>query len=132
MDEFGDWIYIILMVVVGVSSLISSANKKKKQQQMQMPLPEPSEISEPLEPWHPTTSPVPKKKEKKVPHPVQQKVTHPSFRADLTFPTIETASQTEIYLAAEEENTFADELELTDADDFRKAVIYSEILNRRY
>ena len=129
MDEFGDWIYIILMVVVGISSLFSSINKKKKQQQTQMPLPEPVEQTEPAEPWHPTAPPVPKKKERKLPPPVPGHLKPQSYNTDLAFPTTDT--QTEIYLQ-EEESTLATELELTDPDAFRKAVIYSEVLKQKY
>ena len=125
MDELGDWIYIILMVVVGISSLFSSINKKKRQQQTQMPSPVPPEFSFP-------DPPVPKKKEKKQPFQVSGSNKHPSFDAHLTFPTAATDSQTEVYLAPEETGALAGELELTDPDAFRKAVIYAEILSRKY
>jgi len=32
----------------------------------------------------------------------------------------------------EPENTLADELDLSDPESFRKAIIYSEIINRKY
>jgi len=128
MDEFGDWIYIILMVVVGITSLFSSINKKKREQQTQMPSPE---SVEPTESSYPAPS-APKKKERKLPPPVPGHIKHQSYNTDLAFPTVETGLQTEIYLTQEEENTLAGELELTDPDAFRKAVIYSEILNRKY
>ena len=124
MDEFGDWIYIILMVVVGISSLFSSINKKKREQQTQMSLPEPLESSDSS---YPVPS-VPPKKERKLPPPVPGHFKHQPYNAQLTFPDVDTASQTEIYFAQEEESILAGELELADPDDFRKAVIYSEIL----
>jgi len=126
MDEFGDWIYIILMVVVGISSLFSSINKKKSRQQTQMPLPEPVE---PSESSYPAPS-VPKKKERKLSPPVPGHLKPQSYNTDLSVPTTDT--QAEIYLMQEEESTLAGELELTDPDAFRKAVIYSEILKRKY
>jgi len=125
MDQFGDWVYIILMVVVGITSLFSSINKKKRQQQTQMPSPVPPEFSYP-------TPPVPKKKERKLPPPVPADSRYPSFDTHLTFPIVETDSQAETYLVQEEEGALANELELTDPDAFRKAVIYAEILNRKY
>ena len=127
MDEFGDWVYIILMVVVGISSLFSSIGKKKRQQQTQMPLPE---SVEPTESSYPAPS-APKKKERKLLPPVPGgPIKYQSYNADLAFPTIET--QTEMFLMQEEENTLANELGLTDPDAFRKAIIYSEILKRKY
>ena len=128
MDEFGDWIYIILMVVVGISSLFSSISKKKRGQQTQMPLPE---SVEPTELSYPAPS-IPKKKERKLPPPVPGHLKPQSYNTRLTFPDVETALQSEIYLMQEEESTLAGELELTDPDTFRKAVIYSEVLKRKY
>jgi hypothetical protein len=125
MDQLGDWVYIILMVVVGVSSLFGSINKKKREQQTQMPLPEPAE------PSYSEFPPVPKKKEKKAPL-VSKQIEHQPFNAHLTFPVDETDSQVEMFLVQEEESALIGELELTDPDAFRKAVIYSEIINRKY
>ena len=128
MDELGDWIYIIVMVVVGISSFVSSLNKKKRQQQSQMPLPE---MSETLEPSYPTPY-VPEQREKKQPPPVPGRSKHNPLNAQSTLPTYETDVQTEISFMQEEESTIAGELELSDPDAFRKAIIYSEILNRKY
>jgi len=125
MEEFGDWIYIIIMVVVGISSLFSSINKKKAQQQTQMP------SSEPLDPSFPDSS-VPKKKEKKQPPPVPKQIKRQPFNMQSTIPTVETDSQTEKYLMQEKESALVDELDLDDPDSFRKAIIYSEILHRKY
>ena len=124
MDEFGDWIYIILMVVVGISSFVGSINKKKRQQQSQMPLPETSEPSYPS-PY------VPEQKERKQPPPVPGHSKHNLLNAQSTLPTNETDVQTDISFM-QEESTIANELELSDPDAFRRAIIYSEILNRKY
>ena len=128
MEELGDWVYIILMVVVGISSLISSANKKKRQQQMQMPSPV-SEPSEEYEMPYPTPS-VPKKKEKILPPPVPGQSKRQPYGAHVTYS--DSGTQTEILRSQEDENTLINELELTDPDSFRKAVIYTEILKRKY
>ena len=122
MDEYGDWVYIILMVVVGISSLISSINKKKRQQPMQMPVPEyPDEPSFPI-------PPVSTQQERKQPPPAPRH----SKRTHLAPPLIETRLPTETFFEQDEEIALTDELNLSDADAFRKAVIYSEILNRKY
>jgi len=125
MDEFGDWIYIIIMVVVGISSLFSSKNKKKAQQQTQMPSPVPFEPSFP-------DLPVPKKKERKQPPPVPKQMKRQPFNTYSTIPSVETLTQIENNLLQEEENTIVGNLQLADPDTFRKAVIYAEILKRKY
>ena len=123
MDEFGDWIYILVMVVIGISSLFSSKNKKKTQQQTQMPSPEPLDLP------FPDLS-VPKKKERKQPPPVPGHINRQPFNTQSTIS--KTIPQIEKNLLQEEESTLAGELELTDPDTFRKAIIYSEVLNRKY
>ena len=129
MDEFGDWIYIIIMVVVGISSLFSSKNKKKQQQQTQMPSPVPTE---PSEPWFPTTHPAPKKKERKQHPSIQEQMNARPFNTHSTIPTVEADTQSETLRAQEEENALAIALDLDNPDSFRKAIIYSEILHRKY
>jgi hypothetical protein len=129
MEELGDWVYIILMVVVGISSMYSSAKKKQRQQQTQMPSPEPSEPSEPSEPWYPMT-PTPKQKAKKQPPPVPRHIRQQPSTS--TIPIIETGMQTEIHVAQTEGNVYIDELELDDPETYRKAIIYAEIFNRKY
>ena len=126
MEELGDWVYIILMVVVGISSMYSSAKKKQRQQQTQMPSPEPSE---PSEPWYPTT-PTPKQKAKKQPPPVPRHIRQQPSTS--TIPIIETGMQTEIHVSKTEGNVYIDELELDDPETYRKAIIYAEIFNRKY
>jgi hypothetical protein len=126
MDEYGDWVYIILMVVVGISSLIGSINKKKRQQEMQMPVPEYSD-----EPSFPIPS-VPTQQERKQPPPAPKQPKRQPFSTLSSAPTVVTVSPSETFFKPEEEHTIADELDLSDADAFRKAVIYSEILHRKY
>jgi len=63
MDEIGNWIYIILMFVVLISSVFKSFTKKKEQQQAHIPVPEAPEEVFPF-------PPVPKIKTKKLPPPV--------------------------------------------------------------
>ena len=124
MDEFGDWIYIILMVVVGISSLFSSISKKKRQQQTQMPVPVPSESTFP-EPS------IPKQKARKQPLPAFEQSKRIPYDANMTHRVEDNRLQAETFVE-QEESTLSDELDLSDADAFRKAVIYAEILNRKY
>ena len=121
MDEFGNWIYIIVMVVVAISSLLRSMNKKKGQQQTQMP------DSEFPEEWFPVP-PAPKKKTKKTLPPIPGHIRNQPYHSIPTSKMLHVESN----LVPEEESVLADELDLTDAEAFRKAIIYSEILNRKY
>ena len=124
MDEFGDWIYIILMVVVGISSLFRSISKKKEQQPTQMPVPKPPQQSH-------RVPPVPTRKSRRMPPPVPEHLRQ-SFSSLFESSTVAESIKTEMALMPEQESALADELDLTDAEAFRKAVIYSEILNRKY
>ena len=129
MEELGDWVYIILMVVVGISSLFSSVKKKKKAQQMEMPTPVPSA---PSEAWYPATPSVPNKKEKILPPPVPGQSKRQPLNAHLAYSDLDTGTQSEILCTQEDEIALVNKLELSDPDTFRKAVIYAEILNRKY
>ena len=124
MDEFGDWIYIVLMVVVGIASLFKSINRKKEQQQTHIPVPKPPEQSFP-------TPPVPAKKSSRMPPPVPEHLRQ-SFSSLFESSTLAESIKTELALMPEQESALADELDFTDAAAFRKAIIYSEIIKRKY
>ena len=132
MDEYGDWVYIILMVIVGISSLISSINKKKRSQPMQMPVPEHSD--EPSYPIPPdaVSDPVPMEKSSKASSHFPEYRKNHFFNSRATIPIPNNSIQTEVSIASEKENILADELDLTDTEVFRKAIIYAEIINRKY
>jgi len=124
MEDIGDWIYIILMVVVVISSLVKSISKKKEQQPTQMPVPRPPKQAFPA-------PPAPAKKSRRMPPPVPEHLRQ-SFSSLFETSTIAESIKTEIALMPEQESALADELDFTDAEAFRKAVIYSEIINRKY
>jgi hypothetical protein len=126
MDEFGNWVYIILMAVVVISSVIKSINKKKEQQQPQpqIPVPEPMEQSFPV-------PPATIKKSRQMPPPAPKQKNQP-YSSLFASQTIAESLQTELALTSQQESALADELDLTDTEAFRKAIIYSEIVNRKY
>lgn len=124
MDELGNWVYIILMVVVAISSLYKSIRKKNEQQQTQSPVPKPAEQSYPA-------PPIPMKKSKKLPPPVPKQM-NPPYSSLFASSTVAESIKTEISLMPEQESALADELDFTDAEAFRKAIIYAEIVNRKY
>ncbi|MDR2232153.1 MAG: hypothetical protein LBE56_03400 [Tannerella sp.] len=130
MDELGNWVYIILMAVVGISSFISSVNKKKRQQQANFPVPQPAEPSFPM-PSFPAP-PVPRRKEVKAPPPMRKKLHNPPVVSQFTDPD-DDISVGEITSAAPvEEIPIINTLKLNNTDDIRKAFIYAEIINRKY
>jgi len=124
MDEIGNWIYIILMFVVLISSVFKSFTKKKEQQQTQIPIPEDIEEEFPV-------PPVPMKKTRKLPPPIPVQKNKP-YSSLFASPSVTESMQAELFITPEPENTLADELDLTDPESFRKAIIYSEIINRKY
>jgi hypothetical protein len=112
MDNLGDWLYVILLVVAGVSGIVSSSKKKRMQQEMErevqreilvepLPIPEPSPVRVTARPKITVRG----KKKKDCPK-------------DEGIP--EVASPV---VAVEE---------LHDPEALRKAVIYAEIFNRKY
>jgi len=130
MDELGNWVYIILMVVFAISSLYRSINKKKEEQSTQMPVPELPDFQDfPEQPY--TMPPVPMKKSRKS-HPPAPTPKNQPYSSLFASSTVSESLHVEKSFMPEQESALADELDLTDAEAFRKAIIYSEILNRKY
>ncbi|MDR1601524.1 MAG: hypothetical protein LBS42_03750 [Tannerella sp.] len=122
MDNFGDWLYYIIFLVVAIVSFANSAKKKNR-----------SETAEPP-PAYEQTPPVhmpPPRARTKAPPPVpkQAKGYVPLFQNEG-----QRVLENAVSFPAEKENetSLAEKLELKNADAFRKAVIYAEILNRKY
>jgi hypothetical protein len=126
-NHLGDWLYYIVILVVAIVSFVGNLNKKKPQEETLPPAPAPS-----MEDLLPPAPPV-QTRRKKSPPPV------PGFRpsrSSFSSPFAEEGSRmlTEDTFAAadEKETAWADELNLTNTDTFRKAFISAEILNRKY
>lgn len=110
MDNVGDWLYIVFLIIAGISSLFSSKSKKKSPQQVLR---------------QPVSIPTQKQRKKRKTEPAAfltaEQMTDRPMPAEshlAIFPT-------------EEENPLAD-IEFDNAAELRKAVIYTEILNRKY
>lgn len=142
MDNLGDWLYIVLLVIASVSSLFSSGKKKRRTSTAF-----PEEPSKDMQPEQP--SPFPKDfwddikeiSEKKPAKPVKSKrkvrtttatqqpdlsVEHPSVSHASTVSSVRQKEETAIGAEIMPETTFSDMAEL------RKAIICAEILNRKY
>lgn len=133
MDNIGDWLYIVFIVIAGVSGLITSGKKKKH----------PSEVL-----GHPEGTPSTQKKSTQGKgiwdifeevEPIKQKnqkqektaTKKPFLAGESTQRSASVPSQTfsETRVTEVEHQL---EITINNADDLKKAIIYSEILNRKY
>jgi hypothetical protein len=141
MDNLGDWLYIILLVIAGISGLLSSARKKKQPAEVleqpdiygdetpddSFPHPDGRTL---FPPYHDIPAPAPAAIEKKKetltdyfskPSQEGQRVIQTSF-ADLS-EAGDSSWETGFHISGES---------FQDTDEAKKAIIYSEILNRKY
>lgn len=143
MDNAGDWLYIVFLAIAGLSSLLGSKKKKKRPASAsRQPDPELRQEKD-EEPdkgfWEifqemQQPAPAPKKKQKPV---VRQKQKTVSTAQPAPFLSVEneiqkSAATPSSLLVSPEEETNVPAIELNDPADLRKAVIYAEILNRKY
>jgi len=122
-DSIGNWLYLIVIIVITVVSSLGSLKKKRTAETVTSPQPvSPTE-------FFPEPPPVRKSKKKQPPAPPQKSGYTPMFQDEgqraveniVSFPGDLTDDATPLK-----------DLELDDAESFRKAIIYSEILNRKY
>ena len=139
MDNAGDWLYIVFLIIAGISGLFGSKNKKKRSkqvlgqpdrdiitddtpqkgfwevlQEMQNPAPTPKPLVEPRRPRkQPVAGPAP-------------------FLSAETTTVRQAPAQNRIVSPSVEEESPAVDIEFDNAAELRKAVIYAEILNRKY
>lgn len=143
MDNAGDWLYIVFLAIAGLSSLLGS--KKKKERPAPVSRQPDKRIVQPTkeEPekgfWEifddmQQPQPAPKKKQKPVVRKKQNPVSasRPSPFLAVENETHRSEATDSPLLASPEEKTNVPEIELNDPADLRKAVIYAEILNRKY
>ncbi|MDR3269053.1 MAG: hypothetical protein LBT83_08310 [Tannerella sp.] len=128
--EIGGWLYYIVILAVAGISWINSMNKKKRQQ-AQTPSSSLPEIEEMLSPPPP---PVRQPQKRKTPPPAPK---HSRQRASdflfLTDKEGERSIRTSFFSEEEEGGiSLSETLELTDPETFRKAIVYAEIMNRKY
>lgn len=121
MEDIGNLIYYIVIFVVAIVSWVRSSTKKKQQHQTALPSPFPTQDMPVIPP------PAPRKK-KVVPPPVPKHTRPESYPGSFMSSKYKDSP---ILMQEEEGVSLRDELELNRADDFRKAILYSEILNRK-
>jgi len=150
MDNLGDWLYIIILIVAGISSIFSSAKKKKKAEQLpQQPTFEPEQgqkdASKPKSFWEmledemkrgfeaqeqpPQPVITERKKKKQEKKPVRTYSSMPVYNEGERV----VKEKSSLPVAFSEEEPFALSRDsFHDVDELKKAIIYSEILNRKY
>lgn len=145
MDNVGDWLYIVFLVVAGISSLLSSLKKKKRPAEI---LGQPGkdivvkeddapqkgfwEILEEMQEDKPRPAEQqPIKQKKKKEKPAKAAVPTPFLTAESQYNKPTLTEDSPIMMHPEEKAAFSD-FEFDNAADLRKAIIYTEILNRKY
>ena len=141
MDNVGDWIYIVFLIVAAISGLFSSKNKKKRPTQV---LGQPGHDSYPEENtssgkgfWEILEEATTPQKPEAPTGPIQTKKTKtpaskPFLSTEQEIQKSKVSSSQPMNFPAEEEHSMLEDIEFNNAEELRKAVIYSEILNRKY
>lgn len=143
-ENIGDWLYILFLAIAGISSMFSSKKKKKQPKQIlgqpdreivaeEESVPDKGfwevleEMQNPKTTKQPVAAPKPKREQKK-----QQSVApNPFLTAEKTAGRQSFAGNRLLVPPAKEESPLTD-IEFDNAAELRKAVIYTEILNRKY
>ena len=136
--NIGDWLYFLFIIIAGISSLFSSKKKKKRVQQKKTTLDtdmtseEESELPE-KDFWDILQEIKEQSIPKEEPQPQKQSI-RKSSQEEKKEPAIQKQPNTQNYrtIPSKEEDNMDIDMELTHASELRKAVIYSEILNRKY
>ena len=130
MDNAGDWLYIVFLAIAGISSLFSSKNKKKRPKQI---------LGQPDKEIVTSEKEVPAKgfwkilEEMQKPEPVKQPAAAPKpFLAGAKMADRQSSARNRLATPPAEEESPLTEIEFDNAAELRKAVIYTEILNRKY
>lgn len=136
MDNIGDWLYIIFLIIAAISGMRSSDKQKKgkrKRKAMGQPAPETKAMSPKEKPDEPHAA-------EEIPEP-EVVMTSPEPIAVEEMAPVVHEEMTSAPIRQEEPKAKRERQEspenpitgwLNNPDDLKKAVIYSEILNRKY
>ena len=124
MDSIGDWLYIVFLVIAGISSMFNAAKKKKEEQNapQEAPIPQPRKEQRQARRAKrsarsiPAQQPIPVYTTEQ--GPTAMPMPNPFLTAEATTPVIEES----------ETNGLPS---FTDQDELRKAILYAEILQRK-
>lgn len=138
MDNLSDWLYIVLLGIAGVSSLFSSKKKKKSPTEV-LGQPDRDIVVEqedvPQKGFWEILEEMQKEKPQPVARPVARPTPSPAPFLTVENNTVRKKAQTvgsimATSIPAEESKSL--EFELGNPAELRKALIYAEILNRKY
>ena len=134
MDSIGDWLYIVFLVIAGISSMLNAAKKKKEEQNapQEEQVPQPRMEKRQARRTKRSARPMPSQQ------PIPVYAAEPDHTASPTANPFLTAEQ-EIpeHLAAKTTTSTVEEPEIStlpsfsDREELRKAILYAEILQRK-
>ena len=143
MENIGDWLYVVVIIIAVISSFAGSLKKNTKKEQEQQPLPrevfrgdtfdddfwgEPQDDNRVPDPVVKTMS----KADISQAQWIEAKV-HNFNRHNEGVSAISHTNTEPILMEADEEYTSVTIEDMpTDTDDWRKALVYSEVFNRKY
>ncbi len=125
MKSIGDWIYVIFIIIFAVSGMFGSKGKKKRPTVvLGGPEYEPDRTEHTF--WEmPEDSDASRGKKAKMPEPVP-------IPAEPSVGPLNPRTSAASVNATGGEHSILEAIDFEDAEELRKAVIYSEILNRKY
>lgn len=131
MDSLGDYIYLIVILIAGISSILGKRKKKRDAEEETANFPDLEdiipEITEYVRPERPVYQEL-KKKETAIPSYDNVK-DFAVMKAKKQVKPVNSFIETQVE-DQQESNAYV--IELNNIDEARKAVIYSEIFNRKY
>ena len=134
MDSIGDWLYIVFLVIAGISSMFNAAKKEKEEQNARQEAPIPQPRKEQRQARRAKRSARSISAQQPIPVYTAEQVhtatptANPFLTAEQEIPAHLPAEATSPVIEASETNglpSFADQ------DELRKAILYAEILQRK-
>lgn len=126
MESIGDWIYLVFILIFAISGMFGSKSKKKRPTVvLGSPEYEPDKAERTS--WEmPGDADASQSQKAKMPEPA------PILKAEPSVGPLSPRTSVASGNVAGEEHSALEGIDFKDAEELRKAVIYSEILNRKY
>ncbi|OAV71988.1 hypothetical protein Barb4_00274 [Bacteroidales bacterium Barb4] len=139
MDNLSDWLYIVFLVIAGASSIFSSGKKKRRQAEAERQAEREITVDDSEYDYNPT----PERDFWDVLQEMQEKIKPvPAIPPKIVTPlpiaesegirSIQKAAPVTFFQEESKETPLVSAEDFHDPEGLRKAVIYSEIFNRRY
>ena len=126
MESIGDWIYLVLILIFTASGMFGSKSKKKRPTVV-LGGPEYEPEGTERTSWEmPEDADASQSKKAKMPEPAPIPKVEPSIGP------LSSRTSAALENTAGEGHSILEDVDFKDAEELRKAVIYSEILNRKY